>query len=89
LIAALKQQDEESEMKLLKSALVAASWLVMSAVYAQSGPATAANAQAPSQDTANAAAGQAAPSPQSPQAPRKADECVGPASFCTVFFGGS
>ena len=80
-------------MKLLKSALVAGSWLLMSTVYAQSGPSTASNVQAPSQDqrmvptdASSAAVGQAQ---QVPQATRKTDECVGPASYCTVFFGGS
>jgi hypothetical protein len=76
-------------MKLLKSALVAGSWLVMSTVYAQSGPATASNVQVPSQDTASAAVRQSSQAPQSPQAPRKTDECVGPVSYCTPFFGGS
>ena len=37
-------------MKLLKSALIAGSWLVVSTVYAQSGPSTVANPQSPSQD---------------------------------------
>jgi hypothetical protein len=77
-------------MKLLKSALVAGSWFVLSTVYAQSDPSTASNAQAPSQDqrTVSTDASSAA-ARQSPQAPRKIDECVGPASYCTVFFGGS
>jgi hypothetical protein len=74
-------------MKLLKSALVAGSWLVMSAVYAQSAPSAASNVQAPSQDQTTVSTNTTNEAVR--QAPRKADECVGPASFCTVFFGGS
>jgi hypothetical protein len=72
-------------MKLLKSALVAGSWLVVSAVYAQSAPSAASNVQAQDQTAVSANT----TNDEVRQAPRKADECVGPASFCTVFFGGS
>lgn len=74
-------------MKLLKSALVAGSWLVVSAVYAQSAPSAASNVQAPSPGQTAVSTNTASEAVR--QAPRKADECVGPASFCTVFFGGS
>ncbi|HEV7836081.1 MAG TPA: hypothetical protein VGP09_22305 [Caballeronia sp.] len=83
-------------MKLLKSVLVAGSWFVLSTVYAQSGPASAAgalNSQAEQQDqrtiatdTASAAVREV---PRIPQVRRKPDECVGPASYCSLFFGGS
>jgi|GEM_PF-827677 len=80
-------------MKLLKSALVAGSWLVLSTVYAQPAPVSATGRQAGQQDqravvidTANAAVREA---PQVPHAMRKPDECVGPASYCSLFFGGS
>ena len=81
-------------MKLLKSALVAGSWFLLSSVYAQSGPVnvTAANPQAAQQprtigtDTASTAVREA---PQVPRLARKTDKCVGPASYCSIFFGGS
>jgi len=83
-------------MKLLKSALLAGSWFVLSTVYAQSSPvsaAAAANPQAAQQvqrtvatDTAGAAVREVS---QAPHAARKPDECVGPASYCSLFFGGS
>jgi hypothetical protein len=81
--------SEESEMKVLKSALVVGSWLVLSTAYAQSGPDTETNAPVPSQDAASAAVDQSSQAPRPPQNTRKTDECVGPASYCTVFFGGS
>jgi len=80
-------------MKLLKSALVAGSCFVLSTVYAQSGPVSAANPQAAQQDQRMVATDTASEAvrelPQVPHAARKPDECVGPASYCALFFGGS
>jgi len=83
-------------MKLLKSALVAGSWFVLSTVYAQSGPVDATNAanpQAVQQDQRTIATDTASTAvrgvPQVPRVARKPDECVAPASYCSLFFGGS
>lgn len=80
-------------MKLLKSVLVVGSWFVLSMAYAQSGPANAANPQAAQQDQRTVATDTASATvrevPQVPHVARKPDECVGPASYCSLFFGGS
>lgn len=79
-------------MKLLKSVLVAGSVLMMSTAHAQTSPSAVLSQQTPAQDTASTSLPHASRSyraPQSPQSLRQADECVGPASYCTIFFGGS
>ncbi|CAN7774814.1 hypothetical protein LJR034_007861 [Caballeronia sp. LjRoot34] len=83
-------------MKLLKSALVVYSWFVLSAAYAQSGSVSAvaaASPQAAQQDQRTVATDTAGATvrevPQVSHAVRKPDECVGPASYCSLFFGGS
>ncbi|TCK38496.1 hypothetical protein B0G84_3807 [Paraburkholderia sp. BL8N3] len=73
-------------MKLLKFALFACWLSAVSMAHAQTPAPAADNANSQQQgaqaDTAPAAQRAVA-------APKKAADCVGPASFCSVFFGGS
>jgi hypothetical protein len=72
-------------MKSVKIAVVACSMFAVAAAYAQS-EAPAANAP---QQVAQSAAPQAvgAPAHREIVKPAKKDECVGPVSFCNIYFG--
>ncbi|WP_018433061.1 hypothetical protein [Paraburkholderia atlantica] len=71
-------------MKVLKLVLIACSLSTAAAAYAQTAPAAPDQqvAQADSQRADNGAARKHAEAPKA-----KADECVGPMSFCNIFFG--
>jgi Ni/Co efflux regulator RcnB len=71
-------------MKVLKMVLIACSLSTAAAAYAQAAPAAPEQqvAQADSQHADNVVARKRAEAPKA-----KADECVGPMSFCNIYFG--
>jgi hypothetical protein len=71
-------------MKVLKMVLIACSLSTTAAAYAQAAPAAPEQqvAQADSQRTDNVPARKHAQAPKA-----KAEECVGPMSFCNIYFG--
>jgi len=74
-------------MKLLKVVLVACS-LSAAIAHAQSAAPTGANANVQEVAQANTAASETRVARHSAAAPaKKGDECVGPVSFCTLYFG--
>ncbi|MGF6918807.1 hypothetical protein [Paraburkholderia sp. 40] len=71
-------------MKVLKTVLIACSLSTAAAAYAQTAPA------APEQQVAQAdgqRADKVAPRKHVEAPKAKADECVGPMSFCNIYFG--
>ncbi|QGZ64115.1 hypothetical protein [Paraburkholderia acidisoli] len=71
-------------MKSVKIAVVACSLFAAAAAYAQN-EAPAANV--PQQGAQNAAAQADVPAHRNLAKPARQDECVGPASFCNIYFG--
>ncbi|ADG17660.1 conserved hypothetical protein [Paraburkholderia atlantica] len=71
-------------MKVLKLVLIACSLSTAAAAYAQTAPA-APDQQVAQADSHCADKGAARKHAEAPKA--KADECVGPMSFCNIFFG--
>ncbi|MBC8752058.1 MULTISPECIES: hypothetical protein [Paraburkholderia] len=71
-------------MKVLKMVLIACSLSTAAATYAQTAPTEPAQqvAQADSQRADKLAARKHVQAPKA-----KADECVGPMSFCNIYFG--
>jgi hypothetical protein len=74
-------------MKLLPAVLLACSLSASFAVHAETAVSTNAGVQQTAQaNTARAADDQASPRPAKTHA-RDADTCVGPVSYCNIFFG--
>ncbi|MEX3813325.1 hypothetical protein AB3X96_24135 [Paraburkholderia sp. BR13439] len=71
-------------MKVLKLVLIACSLSTAAAAYAQTAP-VAPEQQVAQADSQRADKGAARKHAEAPKA--KADECVGPMSFCNIFFG--
>lgn len=71
-------------MKSLKIAVVACSMFAAAAAYAQN---EAPAASVPQQIAKNAAQPAVQPSANQFAKPARKDECVGPVSFCNIYFG--
>jgi hypothetical protein len=82
---AVTESTGEIQMKLLKVVLVACS-LSAAVAHAQTAVPADSNAQQVAQTLATQSAGQVTPRPVAAPA-KKAEECVGPVSYCNIFFG--